>query len=206
MKTDYWSGVANRLKSLSKTALDIATPIVIDASITALVTKACKVVEEKLQKIFTRTIINSSITLAINIAGILILIFAPFGVTVSKYVSIGFFAASGIFFLVRTGLFIKKNGRITVDVGKQVLNKRNLYKGVEAYVLQSFPVISVLYAGIEISSEYIPKLSEVPSISDLAKYLVKQFYKRCVLFWGLLAVYTVLVFWVIKPVILRKYM
>ena len=72
--SDYWKKIGIRLASLGKAAVNAAIPAVVMASINS----ACDLIEEKLHQLYFKTIRNSAITLALNAAGILILIFQPF--------------------------------------------------------------------------------------------------------------------------------
>ena len=71
----YWKRVAARLFRLSRAAVNAAIPPVLQASLNT----AYDLIEQKLRQIYKKTIRNAAITLAINVAGMLILIFHPFG-------------------------------------------------------------------------------------------------------------------------------
>ena len=55
--------------------MNAAIPAVVAASIE----KAYELIETKLHQLYKKTLRNAAITLAINVAGILVLIFQPFG-------------------------------------------------------------------------------------------------------------------------------
>lgn len=205
MAKRYWSGVGNRLKSLGKTILDAAAPVAVDYAVNMAVEKACDVIEQKLKAMYRQTIINSAITLGINVAGILVLVFKPFGIQPSRYVAMGIFASAMILSFSRFVLFLKNNGKTTLDVLKHIYKEKSVYTGIEKYVLTNFPLISLGYAGISIASEYVPSLKQVPRIGPFVKHLVGLFWKRVTLFAGIMAFYTVLVFWVIKPMLMQRF-
>ena len=217
MADEYW----DKLKSLGKTALkllffggplaagqvlaDVAVSSIVDKVVQDKIKEACEKIEVQLREMYKRTARNSAITFAINLAGVLILIFKPFGVAASKYVSFAFFAASFVFWLARTILFIQNYGKTTVEVSKSVIQEKSVYRGIESYVLKEFPSISMLYAGIDFGSIFLSSLEKVPRIRDFVKYLVKVFWKRVALFAGIVAAYTIVVFWVVKPVLIHHY-
>lgn len=205
MKSKYWSSVGKKLLSLGKTALNLAAPVAVDYGVTKAVGKACSIIEAKIKDLYKQTTVNSVISLAINLSGILILIFKPFGENVSRYIACVFFFASFIFWLVRTILFLKKYGKVSVQISKTVIKQKSVYKGIEQYVLTEFPLIALGYAGIAVASEYVPSLNGVPRISELVKYLVKAFWKRVTLFAGIMGVYTIIVFWIIKPILINQF-
>lgn len=205
MKNEYWSSVGKRLLSLGKTALNLAAPVAINYEITKAVEKACSIIEGKIKELYKQTAINSAISLAINLSGILILIFKPFEENVSRYMACVFFFASFIFWLVRTILFVKNYGKVTIQISKTVIKQKSLYNGIEQYVLKEFPLIALGYDGIDIASEFVPFLNEIPRISEFVKYLVKLFWKKVALFAGIMGVYTIIVFGIVKPLLIDQY-
>ena len=79
-KNSYRNQVVGRLKGISKTILDMSIPIAIDVSLE----KVCKIIQKKLHTFYKDTIINSLITLGLNITGILLVHFVPFGKTFAQ--------------------------------------------------------------------------------------------------------------------------
>lgn len=67
----YLSGIGKRLKGLSEVLLDMTIPVAVEAAIE----KACSVINEKLHEMYKSTIMNSIITLGLNIAGMLVALF-----------------------------------------------------------------------------------------------------------------------------------
>lgn len=205
MKSEYWSSVGKRLLSLGKTALNLATPVAVDYGIIKVVEKVCSIIEGKIKEFYKRTGINSGIAFAVNLAGVLILIFKPLGERTSRYVSCVCFFSSFMFWLVRTILFIKNYGKTTFQISKNVINQKSVYKGIEKYVFEEFPLIALGYAGISVAAEYVQSLKEIPRISELVKYLVKVFWKGFALFAAIMTAYTVIIFWIVKPLLVHQY-
>lgn len=196
----YWSRVGERLKGISKVVLDMSVPVAVEAGIN----KACSIINEKLHEMYKSTIINSLITLVLNITGMLIVLFNPFGTVVSKYIAAGFFIGSAIFFAVRLIQYIKEYGKVTFDIGKNIVTKRSISKGIESYVLTEFPVISLAYTGIEIVSDYLPALKGIPSLQKTIKYFIRTFWKQLVVFGVFMTIYTISVYWIAKPILMRN--
>lgn len=204
-KGRYFTGVLSRLASLGKAALDIAAPVAVELGVEALVTKACEKIEAKLKVLYKKTAINSAITFLINLAGILFLALKPFGQKASAVLAIICFAAAAVFFLVRLILWCRTYGRQTLDVTKSVFREKSLHTGIEKYVLPTFPYISLTYAGIDFGSNYIPALNNVPRIPQLIDFFVRYFWKRLALFAGIVAIYTIAVLWILKPILVHRY-
>ena len=80
-----------------------------------------------------------------------------------------------------------------------------IHKGIEKYVLSSFPYIALTYTGIDVGAVYLPALKNVPRIPQLIDYFVGYFWKRIALFVGIVAVYTVAVLWIVKPILIHRY-
>lgn len=189
MSKNYWSEVGKKLLSLGKTAVSLAAPVVLDYGITKAVEKACLIIEDRLKDFYKKTGINTAISFCINLIGVLLLVFKPFGIIASRILAYVFFLAAFVFWLIRTVIFIKKYGKTVKMVFKSVIQEKSLYKGIELFVLNNFPMISLGYAGISIAAEYVPLLKEVPKISELVCYLVKFFWKRLALFASIMVCY-----------------
>ena len=193
-KPGYWKCVVSRLASFGKVALNIAAPVIVEIGVGTLINKACDKIELWFKQLYKRTAINSGITFLINLAGILLLALKPFGEKVSAIVSIICFAGAAVFFLVRVILWCRSYGSQTVSVTKSICQEKSIHKGIEKYVLSSFPYIALTYTGIDVGAVYLPALKNVPRIPQLIDYFVGYFWKRLVLFVGILAIYTVVVF------------
>ena len=199
--SEYWKKVGIRLASLGKAAVNAAIPAVVMASINS----ACDLIEEKLHQLYFKTIRNSAITLALNAAGILILIFQPFGKQIAIWLCMTFFFASFVFWLVRMILYCKNYGRITIDISKNVANQRSLYKGISKFITDEYPLVALTYAGIDLAAYQFSALKEIPRLNELVKIFIQNFWKRLAWFAGIMAFYTITVYWVIKPILMKRY-
>lgn len=204
-KSGYWKGVASRLASFGKAALNVAAPVAVEIGVDALISKACEKIELKLKQLYKRTAINSGITFLINLAGILFIALRPFGERTSSIVAIVCFAGATAFFLVRLILWCRSYGSQAVNVTKSVFHEKSIHTGIEKYVLSSFPFISLTYTGIDVGSVYVPALKKVPRIPQLIDYFIGYFWKRIALFFGIIITYTIVVFWIVKPILIRRY-
>ena len=202
MASEYLKKVCLRLASLGKAAVNAAIPAVVMASINS----AYELIEKKLHQLYFKTIRNSAITLALNTAGVLILIFQPFGKNIAKWISLAFFFSSFVFWLVRTILYCKNYGKVTVDISKNVIKSHSLSKGISKFIINEYPLVTLTYAGIDIVANHFSVLKEIPRLNELMKLFIQNFWKRVALFAGIMTFYTVIVYWVIKPVILRSYL
>ena len=189
--TAYWKRVAARLFRLSRAAVNAAIPPVLQASLNT----AYDLIEQKLRQIYKKTIRNAAITLAINVAGMLILFFHPVGMA--------FFAAAFIFWLVRLILYCKNYGRVTLAITKNVFRQHSLSKGISRFITEQYPLVTWTYAGIDLAATQFSALKEIPRLDDLVKLFIQNFYKRIALFAGILAFYTITVYWIIKPILIN---
>ena len=204
-KSSYWKGVASRLASFGKAALNVAAPIAIEIGVETLISKACGKIELHLKQLYKRTAINSGITFLINLAGILFLALRPFGNKPSVITAVIFFTSATIFFLIRLILWCKSYGSQAIGVIKSIIHKKSIHTGIEEYVLKTFPYISLSYAGIDLGSMYVPALKNVPRIPQLIDFFVGYFWKRVALFFGIVVTYTIVVLWIGKPILINKY-
>ena len=204
-KSSYWKDVVSRLASFGKAALNVAAPVAVEIGVGALISKACDKIELKLKQLYKRTAINSGITFLINLVGILFLALRPFGEKLSAIVAIVCFAGATAFFLIRVTLWCRSYGSHAVSVTKSIFNEKSIHIGIEKYVLSSFPFISLTYTGIDVGSVYVPALKNVPRIPQLIDFFVGYFWKKFSLFIGIFASYTVSIYWIIKPILIRQY-
>lgn len=195
----YWRRVVGKLFRLSRAVVNAAIPQVLEASLNS----AYDLIEEKLHQIYKKTIRNAAITLAINIAGMLILIFHPFGKQIASWISMAFFAGAFVFWLVRVILYCKNYGRVTVAIAGKVIKKRSLSKGVSSFITDEYPLVTWTYAGIDLAASQFSALKEIPRLDELVKLFIQNFWKRIALFAGILAFYTITVYWIIKPILIN---
>ena len=195
----YWKRVAARLFRLSRAAVNAAIPPVLQASLNT----AYDLIEQKLHQIYKKTIRNAAITLAINVAGMLILIFHPFGTRVATWLGMSFFAAAFIFWLVCLILYCKNYGRVTLAITKNVFRQHSLSKGISRFITDEYPLVTWTYAGIDLAATQFTALKEIPRLDDLVKLFIQNFYKRIALFVSILAFYTITVYWIIKPILIN---
>ena len=195
----YWKRVVVRLFKLSRAAVNAAIPKVLEASLNS----AYELIEEKLHQIYKRTIRNATITFAINVAGMLILIFHPFGKQGAVWIGMAFFVVAFIFWLVRFILYCKNYGRVTIAIAKNVFRQRSLSKGISRFITDEYPLVTWTYAGIDLAACQFSALREIPRLDELVKLFIQNFWKRITLFAGLFAFYTITVYWIIKPILIN---
>ena len=199
--SEYLKRVGARLFRLGRAAVNAAIPAVVAASIE----KAYELIETKLHQLYKKTLRNAAITLAINVAGILVLIFQPFGKLAATWISIAFFAGSFIFWFVRVILYCKNYGRVTLEISKNVVKQKSLSKGISKFITDEYPLVTLTYAGIDLAAYQFSALKEIPRLDELVKLFIQNFWKRVVLFAGLFAFYSIVVYGVIKPILIKLY-
>ena len=197
--------ISSRLVNLLNAAVNVAAEAAIDTGVNALITKACEKIEISLKNLYKKTAKNSIISFAINLLGIICLGIKPFGKQVSLVIAAIFFAAAGIFFIVRTIRFIKQYGKQTLALINCIRLSKSIHKGIEKYVYSNFPAIAFVYAGINIGEIYLPALRKVPDIPQLIDNFAGLFWKRLALYAGIVASYTIILFGIIKPILIYKF-
>ena len=94
---------------------------------------------------------------------------------------------------------------MTLDIYKNVIQSRSLSKGISKFIVDEYPLVTLTYAGIDIAANYFSALKEIPRLNELVKLFIQNFWKHLALFAGIMTFYTVTVYWVIKPIIIRQY-
>ena len=154
---------------------------------------------------YISTIMNSIITLGLNIAGMLVALFNPFGIVLSKYVASLFFFTSCVFFTFKMIKFLQNYGRTTLAIGKNIVTTRSVSSGIENYVYQQFPVVSLAYTGIEVAAYYLPALRKIPSIKATVRRMIQVFWKQVLVYVLVVLIYSIGVYWVAKPILLERF-
>lgn len=200
--SDYWKNVGSKLKSIGKSLLTVGTPIAIECGIQVAIDKACDVITKKLNKVYVNSLRNSLITLFLNVIGMLILFVPVFGEVGSRIVSSLCFLGALVFFLVRQTLFIKDYGKTCLEIGNYIVQKKSIKGGISFYINNKVPTVAFVYTGIDVLSTYIPDLKRIPSIEDTVSFFIKIFRKQLIFYVSLISIYTILIYWILKPLIL----
>ena len=198
--------VASLILKVMKVATCIAADVAVDKGVNALIDKACDKIEVCLKNLYKRTARNSIISFVINLLGILCLGIKPFGKKPSIVIAYLFFAAAMIFFLIRSIRFVKAYSRQGLDISRTILKTKSIHKGIEKYVYSKFPLISLTYTGINMGEMYLPSLRKIPRIPQLIDCFAGLFWKRLAIYGGIVVSYSIIIFWIIKPILIYRFM
>lgn len=198
-----WIITANPTGFIVNKVLETVIPLVFNKTIEEL----CSFIKERLDVFYKTTVYNSLITLLVNVLGILLVIFDPFGEKTSYIIATIFFVLAFSFTLYRFIAFMmnKQYREITFQLIKNIWKTKSISKGVKVVVLDSIPKLANLYKGIDVMSNALPALEQIPDIQDIIKYIISIFWKKLALFLGLLSIYLILFYGIVKPFILVKY-
>ena len=182
-------------------ALDVIVPYLSDKIIQS---KVCPLVKEKLDTFYKNTIVNSLITLVLNIIGVVFIIFDPLGEKGSRIIAYIFFIIAISFSICRFIIFIKnkQNRDISIQLLQNIWKTKSISNGVKEVILINIPKVAKVYKGIDIMSYFFPALENVPDIQEIIKYVIGLFWKRFAYFMGIFAIYIVMFYFIIKPILL----
>lgn len=152
-------------------------------------------IDFKLKEVFYTMLVNSAVTFCINMAGIAILLVNPVG-EYSRYVAFGIFGIVFIYTMIRIILYFKHYGNITLEIMKHVFKEKSLSRGVGLFVTEKYPVITKIYAGINIAQNFIPGLDSVPDFDLIVKDFITHYRKKIILVAALFILYTAVIFMV----------
>lgn len=169
--------------------------------------KICPFIKERLDDFYKRTLINSLITLILNIIGFFFVIFDPFGKKNSYIIASIFFLSVIIFSIYRFVSFMmnKQYREISIQVIKNIWKEKSISNGIKNVVLDSIPKVAKLYKGVELMAKFFPALEKIPDVQRIIKYVISVFWKKVTLFFGLLLIYMVAIYLVIKPLLLKVF-
>ncbi len=194
----YKDTVLERLKRLSNVILEKAMPFAVYSA----VEQACSVIQQKLRAFYRSAALHAVIALALNAIGIFLALLEPFGGVALNYAAATCFVAAFAWGAIRIIRDIRRYGRPAVCVSKSIWRKRSVSRGIEDYVFSEFSEIAIMYAGIEVASNYCPSLKEMPRFNELVRFIIRAFWKQLALFGGIAAAYLILIYGVAKPFIL----
>lgn len=194
----YKDTILARLKGLSKVILEQAMPFAVYSA----VEQACSVIQQKLRAFYRSAGLHAVIALALNAIGILLTLLAPFGSIASNYAAAAFFMGAFAWGVIRIIRDIRRYGRTAIRVSRSIWRKRSVSRGIEDYVFSEFSEIAIMYAGIEVASNYCPSLKEMPRFNELVRFIIRTFWKQLALFGLIAAAYLILMYGIAKPFIL----
>ena len=154
---------------------------------------SCNKIDEKLSALFNSILVNTVITFGVNSIGCMILIFKPFGIPASRYVSIVIFAGVFIYGLVRFILYMKEYGQMTKKLAISVYKRKSFSKGISDFICTEYKYIAWLFSGIKIVNSAIPALYQIPDAPKIVAVFERHYRKRIVLFAACLLLYSVLI-------------
>lgn len=168
-------------------------PIAIEKTKTKFQESYYEKIEFKLKEIFFLMLLNSVISFVINITGIIILVLKPAG-EYSKFIAIGIFTGVFIYTAIRVIRYFAKYGKVSLGIAKLVLKNKSMSKGVSLYVQETYPVITTVYAGINVAKKIIPGLDTIPEFDKIVKEFITHFRKKIITVVTLFVLYTLAIF------------
>ncbi len=150
-------------------------------------------IDEKLSAVFTSILINTIITFCVNAIGCMILIFKPFGMPVSRYVSIALFAVVFIYVLIRFILYMKEYGQMTKKIAIAIYKKKSFSKGISDFICTEYKYIAWLFSGIKTINHVMPENYQLPDAPKIVAVFERHYRKRIVLFAVCLLLYSALI-------------
>lgn len=106
---------------------------------------------------------------------------------------------------VRFVNYLRKYGQETISVCKNVLSQKSVSRGIEKYIYSRFPMIMLVYAGIDMTANHYPPLRQIPSLNNTIKFFIKVFWKQILVYTIIMFVYSFSVYWIIKPILLNSF-
>lgn len=206
MKTNFLAiqpkkQAGTRAHGLFSAILNRSISFAVDVS----VEKICTSIDSRLRVFIKNTCVNFSIIAGLNGLGMLCLLFSPFGERGSKTVALFFLFSSFVYGLVRFVRFVKNYGRQTVVVGKKIWKTKSVSKGIECYVYSQYPSIRSFYRNLDFASHFLGSLKLIPKINDFVLLIMRIYWKRLVLFGGILAFFSIVLYGIVRPLVWVKY-
>lgn len=143
----------------------------------------------------------SLICLILNVTGCLLLIFKPFE-NISRALAIGVFSITIVWSLARFINLIYTKHELIEKFIKSFKKSKSLKKATIDMVVEKYPVIAKVYAGIELAQQFIPSLSSVPDLEEIADDFIKHYRKLVITTAIIVAAYGIF-FFVLKFYLLR---
>lgn len=158
-------------------------------------------IKQKLDCSVRRTVVVSAINLAVFSGGFLLVVFVPFGNTVS------FLCAAVIFLLclVWSVFRLIKNCRTALPIIRQIVRRKSVRCGVAGYIREKYPAVQVGESVLWVGALFSKELRKFPTLEDLIHQYIQTFFRFLVIYAAVMAVYCLLINFILKPLLLRQF-
>lgn len=156
-------------------------------------------IKEKIQNTLNisikKSVINIAISLVVMVIALLVIIYKDWNIVASFYIS--------SFLLI--GLIIWNITKLVINVHKSwsyfvaVIKNRSIKKGIANYIKTEYKITNIYENVVSVGSQVVPSLKMYPQIEDIVNHYIKFACRKLLLFFILIAIYTVAFSFIIKP-------
>lgn len=184
-----------------KCVADVVSGFVIEKVKAPVDEKIKEKINTKLNRTLRATVISTLISSAVMMAGILLVIFVPFGKEVSYFIASLVFLAWFVFMIVR----LIRNVKNAFPWAKSILKEKSVKRGVAAEIKKQWRTFALYDSLIEKGSKVIPSLGDVPTTERIVSHYIRFFRAKVIVFAAAVAVYLLAVNFILKPVLIASF-
>lgn len=157
-------------------------------------------VNKRLNSMIKNSLINTAINFGILTAGMLLVIFKPINQIVSYYAASILFLSSMVWSAIR---FIRSIPQWK-PYAYNIIVEKSIQKGIAKTVCQQYKAIDVYQNFTKYLAKVLPAVKDY-RLESLIKYYIEYFFKKMAIFVGVLAIYSVLICFVLKPILIHQF-
>lgn len=176
-------------KEVSKYAIPKAVEKITDE-----IQESCFIkIDEGLEKAWRKIFLFVIATFGINCIAFSIIAAKPFGRQISLIVAIGIFSILAVVILAVLINYLQKYGKILKAIVSDVFKTKSITKGIENFILEKYPLITKVYAGIDFAQDFVPGLNSIPDFEKILEVFVKHYKKRVFLLALFVILYVIVI-------------
>lgn len=159
------------------------------------------IIKDRLDESVKKTIITSSINLALFIVGLTLVIFTPFGYKPSYLISAILF----ISFLLWTLFRLTKNTITIYPIVKNIFISKSIRKGLAQYIRERWPKVIIGETAISFISIFSKDAKRIPTLEKIIDLYIKAFINYIIVYLLSILTYFLLITCILKPVLLNQF-
>jgi len=159
-----------------------------------------KTIDKKLNDMFKKSILYTIIGFCIIIIGLLLVIFKPINQTVSYYAASVLFVGNLVWSWIRFGRAVP----LWFPYAKDVITEKSLKKGIAKQVCTQYKAMNVYDNFTKYLQKVLPAVQDL-TLENLIQYYIHYFYKKLLIFVLALALYSVLICFILKPLLIYQF-
>lgn len=186
---------------VAKQVLELTASKIIEVIREPIDAKIKEKINEILNKAMKNALLKTLITLLITAIGLMFVILKPFSETIA-------FTTASVIFIGLLAYSVYNTVSWIIEVWpwlKSVWRERSIKKGIIAEVKTQYHALEVYENILAKGAVFIHALDEIPDLEQIFDHYVDYFKKKVLIFGIAIAVYCLIVYWILKPFLINQF-